>query len=352
MDYGHGGDIYRNPAVLDFSVNLNPLGMPPGVVQVLKDQAENWGCYPDPRCQALTEALAKVHGVSETQILCGNGAADLIFQLVQALHPRKAVLLAPTFSEYEQALKTVGSSITFLELPGEQNFQITMDQLIRQLPEACEMLFYCNPNNPTGAATPKEELEQLVQACEERNIRLMVDECFCGLMEEPRRYSVLPLVHRYKGLFVLRAFTKTYAMAGLRLGYGVCQDPELLESMKTLRQPWNVSIPAQQAGMAALKEGNYLEESRRQIVRQRQRLAAELERLGFRVFPSQANYLLFYDESEAEHGNLWERMRQQNILIRDCSNYRGLKKGYYRICVGQERDNEILLNALRQAAEN
>lgn len=349
MDYGHGGDIYRNPAVLDFSVNLNPLGMPPGVVQALRDQAEGWGCYPDPRCQALTAALAQLHGISREQIFCGNGAADLIFLLVQALRPREALLLAPTFSEYEQALKSVGCSVRFCLLPKEQEFRISMDQLIRQLPKDCEMLFFCNPNNPTGQAAPRKELERLVHACGEQNIFLVVDECFCELLEEPQNYSVLPLVRDSKGLFVLRAFTKTYAMAGLRLGYGVCQDLEIFRRMEALRQPWSVSVPAQQAGLAALLEKDYLRESRRLIVRQRQRLAAELGRLGFHVFPSEANYLLFFDGREAEHGNLWEHMRRQNILIRDCSNFRGLGKGYYRICVRQEAENEMLLCALRQA---
>lgn len=346
MVYAHGGDIYRNPGVLDFSVNLNPLGMPPGVAEAVKAGDGLWGCYPDARCQELAEALAGFHGLPAGQLLCGNGAADLIFQLVQALRPKHAMVLAPSFSEYEQALKGVGCQVSHFFLKKEEGFRPHIGRLIRQLPKDCELLFFCNPNNPSGAAVPAEELGELADACSRRGIRLVADECFVELLEEPKRYSLLPRTVRDPNLFVLRAFTKTYAMAGLRLGYGVCGDRVLLERMNALRQPWSVSVPAQQAGVAALKEVRYLEESRRLIARQREALTEGLSGLGFEVFPSQANFVLFYDKKESRHERLGARLLEEGILIRDCKNYFGLSEGYYRVCVKQEADQAHLLRAL------
>ncbi len=348
----HGGDIYRNKIRYDFSVNLNPLGMPSGVVKVLQEQAGDWGCYPDPECRRLVDELARLHQVPETFLLCGNGAADLIFQLVQAVRPARAVVPAPAFLEYQQALKAAGC-VTEHVLPqgdpGEHGWRILPASLagyIRGLTDGCDLVFFCNPNNPTGALATIEELEPLLAQCQRQQAFLVIDECFCALTEHPEGASVIRLTKDYENLVVLRAFTKTYAMAGLRLGYAVTGNKALLDRMRSIRQPWSVSLPAQQAGLAALKETTYLDESRRLLVRERSWLKEQLTALGFRVFPSAANYLLFRTPFPDHDRTLWETMRTQGILIRDCADFHGLGPGYYRTCVSTREKNRILIERL------
>lgn len=364
----HGGDVYRNVITHDFSINLNPLGMPEAVRQVLIGSVDHWDRYPDPECENLTGALSAVHQVPVEQILCGNGAADLIFQLVYALKPKKALLMAPTFSEYQQALLAVGCSMEYYELKEENGFRVKLEELKEQVHPNTDLVFFCNPNNPTGIAVKHQELRQLADVCLENQAVLVVDECFCDFLEEPSQYSMIPFLQQYPNLFVLKAFTKTYAMAGVRLGYGICADTGLLQQMRAIRQPWSVSIPAQEAGLAALSERDYGARTRTLLRQERSFLKQELEKLGFLVYGSEANYIFFLvpwesapreQESEerapekqqsetAQRETLYEACRRRKLLIRDCSNYRGLGSGYYRICIRTPEENRYLLDQLHQ----
>lgn len=359
----HGGDVYRNKIDHDFSINVNPLGMPEGVRRVLRESVDGWSRYPDPECGRLRSLLADRHQIDGRRIIFGNGAAEVIFRLVQAVRPRRALVTAPTFSEYEAALKTAGAGIEYCDLDRNDDFGVDVGRIIGYIEgldaeRIPDMIFLCNPNNPTGSAAERGEIEKLAKACHERNIYLVADECFCEFLDDPAAYSAVGLTERYPLLIVIRAFTKTYAMAGLRLGYGICGSEGLAEKIRLFMQPWSVSIPAQEAGCAALMEKGYLEKARKLVSSQRRALGGALEGMGFRVYRSQANYLLFEDLREklmrgqqeenrrAGRPDLWEQLKDRGILIRDCSNYRGLGNGYYRICVGTEEENRILVTAL------
>jgi len=354
---GHGGDVYRNRVAYDFSVNVNPLGMPDAVKQVLHDSVEGWSAYPDPDCRELTEALAEKYGAGPDWIVCGNGAADLIHELARAVRPEKALLMSPAFSEYERALRGTGCRLSFYELREEDGFIPDMDRFAGMVTEDTDMVFLCNPNNPNGMPVAREHVLMLADACKRAQAVLVTDECFCELTEAPEAYSVISCLQDRPGIVVLRAFTKTYAMAGLRLGYMICSNPHLAGRIRAARQPWSVSLPAQQAGTAALGEREYLDQARQLIARERAAVKQALGRLGFRVYPSEANFLLFRYEEEAggtgasgsavtAGGNLWKRCRDQGILIRDCSNYRGLGAGYYRVSIRLPEENRELLRVL------
>ena len=207
--------------------------------------------------------------------------------------------------------------------------------------KSCEVVFLCNPNNPTGRLIPPALLESILALCERRGGWLFVDECFLELSDGGRGTSLAPLLRPGRRLFLLRAFTKSYAMAGLRLGYCLCGEGALLERMGRQTQPWNVSVPAQAAGLAALGEEAYLRESRALIQSERRYLREGLEALGLTVCSSQANYLLVKSPAELS-GPLLDR----GILIRDCANYRGLGPGWYRTAVRRREENRTLLNAL------
>lgn len=357
----HGGILNyeerQGGEYLDYSVNINPLGLPEFVKTAIMESIPLLERYPDPECRKLCRRLAEVHGhgLEENQIICGNGAADLIYQLVNCVRPRRAMVLAPTFSEYELALESVGCEVRHFVLSREETFQPDLRALCRAVTKDLDLLFFCNPNNPTGISVSREALGKLVGTCEKNGVLLVVDECFQEFLDEPERATVIPLLGENKNLFVLRAFTKIYAMAGLRLGYLLVSDPLWKQRLRERRQPWNVSLVAQEAGYAALgSQGDeYVARARKLILRERGRMSARMRELGYLVYPSEANFLFFEVPWEKkENGEtLFSFCMKRKILIRDCSNYRGVGQGSYRVCVRTERENEIFLSVLEKAKQ-
>lgn len=340
--YKHGGDIYINENKNDFSTNINLAGIPEGVIRAACEGVMLSDRYPDTQCSDLRKAISNAIGISERQIICGNGAADLIYSLVLALKPKKALMPVPAFYEYEQALKSVACEIEYIFMKEAQQFKLQED-FIDHIKEDTDIIFLCNPNNPTGHLIDKDFMNRIIHKCETKGICLVVDECFMDFVEHREDYSVIDQCESNKHLFILKAFTKLYAMPGLRLGYGIGGNMELLERMKKVSQPWNVSIPAQMAGIAALKEEDYVRDSLKVIRREKAYLIEELRKLNYKVYDSKANYLFF----EAYPG-LYDLCLEKGILIRDCSNYLGLKEGYYRISIKRHEDNEKLIKALRE----
>lgn len=342
LENPHGGDIYSGDYALDFSVNVNPFGPPEAVCQAVRESAGFLERYPDTSCRELREALSEKLSVLPEQLIFGNGAAELIYALVQALRPRHALVTAPGFAEYEAALKAAGCRIHYYPLKPEHNF-LPQEDFFSWITGETELVFLCNPHNPSGAALSREFLLQAARRAGQCGTVLAVDECFWQFVVKENRVTLLDAVNGHPQLFLLHAFTKTYAMPGLRLGYGVSSDQGLLERMRRQMQAWNVSAPAQAAGLAALEETAYVERTAEAVACEREYLRRELTRLGFRVYPSQANFLLFQGPED-----LKERCAGKRILIRDCSNYHGLSAGWFRIAVKLHEENETLIQVLER----
>ena len=337
----HGGDIYGGEVELDFSANTNPFGTPQGILDAVRSALPEMHRYPDPYCRKLTQAISNFEEVSREYILCGNGAADLIYAYCEAVRPKLAVELAPTFSEYALGLKRVGSRVERYYLRQENEFELGegfLPYLTETKPDA---VFLCNPNNPTGKTIAPSLLEKILAFCASNGIRLFVDECFLDLSDSGESLKAF-LAHN-PNLFILKAFTKSYGMAGIRLGYCMSSDSELLEKMSQSTQPWNVSSIAQSAGIAALQEQAFLQKTKDLIVVERQWLKERLEELGFRVFPSSANYLLFYGPAD-----LHIKLKEKKISIRNCDNYYGLGPGWYRIAIRLHEENIRLIQAIKE----
>lgn len=338
----HGGDTYDyERPLLDFSANLNPLGMPEAVARAARDAVADSGRYPDPECCALRRAIGALDGVEPGWVFCGNGAAEVIFRLVLACRPRRALITAPTFSEYEQALGTVNCRVDRWRLSPEQGFPVT-EEILDAIVPGLDMMFLCSPNNPTGVTVPRARMEKILARCAQTRTRLVVDECFLPLTDGTGLEAEL------KGnphLFLLRAFTKSYAIPGLRLGYGLCADEALLTLCRERGQAWSVSTVAQAAGIAACACPLWPEQARTLLRRERPRLQAELERLGLRVWPGEANFLLFRAEGVTD---LKARLVDKGVLIRSCANYTGLGPDYYRTAVRTPPENDSLLRALEE----
>lgn len=339
----HGGDLYSAPVKLDFSANINPFGTPPAVMDAVAQSVFELRNYPDPYCRELVNTIGAFEQVPENRILCGNGAAELIFSYVNAIKPRKAMVLSPCFSEYEGALQTVGCAVDRFYLAEEQSFALGADFLPVLNRWDGELLMLCNPNNPTGQIIAPKLLREIAAICGEKGIRLFVDECFLDLTEGGAYLSLKTELESLPHVLLLKAFTKSYGMAGLRLGYSLSADRELLERMGQGVQPWNVSIPAQKAGIAALRQVEFVEKAKAVIREQRPWLMDELAKLGLKTVPSQTNYILFYSRQE-----LKQPLLERGILIRSCANYPGLCEGWYRIAVKLPEENHALIQALTE----
>lgn len=339
--HGHGGDVYSCSYKIDYSSNINPLGTPAGVIEAVYQSAGQLAHYPDVNCKELTAAIAEHEYLRQDQIICGNGAAELIFAYAAAVKPRKALLAAPGFAEYEAALRAVDCEIYCYPLEEKNGFRVQED-FLEYLSGELDMLILCNPNNPTGVVIPQTLLVQIAVRCERYGIYFMVDECFNEFLPAPDSYSMRTFLDRFPHLFVLNAFTKTYAMPGLRLGYGMSDNPELLWKLRNVMQPWSVSVPAQYAGVAALKEETYVQNARWLVKEERKYLMRALRLLEMECFDSAANYIFFKGPED-----LAEKCREQGMLIRDCSNYRGLGKGYFRIAVRTREENEQLIKVFQ-----
>ena len=346
MQLIHGGDLvscqtnYPGVPVLDFSANINPLGLAPGVEKALAGTAAVSVHYPDPLCRELRAALSRFEGKPAEQILCGGGAADLIYRLAFGLRPKTALLPAPTFAEYALALAAAGCKVTHLDLAEGSGF--ALDEGILDALDGAEIVFLCNPNNPTGRVTDRRLMERILARCREAGATLVVDECFLDFLEDGEKYSMKPLLGEGEKLVILRAFTKIFAIQGLRLGYALCGNKALLARIEAAGPPWAVSAPAQLCGCAAVEETAYLRETRRVVALGRAQLEQGLAALGCTVYPSAANYLMF----RARPG-LAADLMPKGILLRNCENYRGLCPGYYRTAVRTKEENKTLLEAIQ-----
>lgn len=334
----HGGDIFEREIVYDFSANLNPLGMPESVKNALQKSISEWEKYPDPFCRSLVKKLSERENFAPENIVCGNGAADLIFRIVQTVKPKKSVVCAPSFSEYSKALTQNGSEISAYFLSEKSGFALD-EKILEMLDESVQMLILSTPNNPTGRTIDGELLRRICEKCEANDIVFLCDECFIDFTENAAHAEqfINPNV------VVLKAFTKIYAMAGLRLGYALFGDEKLAESVRKSGQFWSVSAPAQTAGTAALDEKFYLKKTLELVKKEREFLTENLRNFGFKVYPSEANFILFYTELPLD-----EMLLKEKILIRNCANFDGLEQGYFRTAVRSHEENSALVGAIER----
>ena len=346
-NYTHGGDIYRNPIEYDFSVNVNPLGMPLASIQAAYEGIVLTGRYPDYKAEQLCNAIAKAKNIPEDRIIPGNGAAELLYALGQTI-PGKALTIAPTFTGYAEAVAAGGGEMSYAgceDMNGQDRLQFdsetVIQRLLAKLDDSIRLVFLCNPNNPTGTLFTRDQILRVLEKAEQIQAYVCVDECFLPFLEEEAEYSMLPYLAEHPRLLVLRAFTKIYCMAGLRLGYLVCGEAELQSKIRARIQPWNTSIPAQMAGIAALSDTEYLAKTRENLQEERAYLVPRLRELVAEVYDGYGNFLLFRDETD-----LKEQMLDVGVLIRACDDFAGLDDTYFRIGIRSHSENQEFIRRL------
>ena len=338
----HGGDIYRHNIASDFSVNINPLGMHPHIMKALQKSIGECSHYPDDLCEQLTRGLAGKLGLRTTQIVCGNGASDLFMGIVHALQPKKAVLFAPSFYGYTYVLGAVSCRLQYEMLLEEEHFQIRKDCVNRIAPDT-DMIFLCVPNNPTGVLPDQEVIVTILEHCKQYDITVVYDQCFLEFTGKYQELNGEQFLAQYQNLIVVNAFTKTYAIPGIRLGYA-CAGEEMIQRISGQLAEWRVSIPAMAAGEAALwveQHTDYLERTRTLLEEEKQYMMDELGKAGLKFFPSDADYMLLKSRLP-----LYEELLKRGILIRSCGNYVGLSEDFYRIALKSHEENQRLIKAL------
>lgn len=338
----HGGDIYTQNIAYDFSANINPLGMPQSVKTAIAENINACEQYPDVNCTMLKKAVAEFENVGTENIVCGSGAADLIYKIVQTAVPKKALIIAPTFSEYEKALRSFGCEIEYFYLDEKNNFELSENILDRIFD--IDLMFICNPNNPVGNVVNSDLMNRIINKCIENNTLIVVDECFMSFVENSHKYSIKAY---FDNVIILKAFTKIFAMPGLRLGYLICRNEKLCDKIENCGQCWSVSTIAQIAGIAALSEKNYIEKTFSYVKNEREFLIKNMKSLGFKVYPSKANFIFFKTDFPID-----KMLLKEKIAVRKCGNYINLNDSYFRIAVRTHKENEILISTLERILNN
>ena len=353
----HGGDVwgfsrkYNIPLeeVLDFSGPINFLGPSPKAVEAVKQRARLIRFYPDPNPVELRAEVAKYvgHGVDCANIILGNGSIELIYMIAEVF-PRnfKAVIPVPSFTEYEKAALRVGGETIFVQLP--DNFALDVERVKKAVTEDTRIVSICNPHSPSGTLYSKETVLDLVDFCHKKDVVLSVDENYIEFTDKAQDTTMAGYVKDYENLFVIRSVTKFYGMPGIRFGYGIAAE-NLIDKLQTVRLPWSINSLAGFATLAAFKDTEFIENTKRTIAKIRAQFAKMLGEIGeLHVFPSETNFLLVKILSRRMTATvLNEEMAKKGILIRDCSTFVGLDDSYFRVTVRSSEDNLKLVNVLK-----
>ncbi|MGA3111111.1 MAG: threonine-phosphate decarboxylase CobD [Candidatus Bathyarchaeia archaeon] len=353
----HGGEVLdaagksglRREEILDFSSSVNPLGPSKKALEAAKKAFTEIPAYPDSNSNELRQAIAgHFGGISKNNVVVGNGSTELMYLFAEAFMRKGEVALipAPTFGEYESAVRKTGETPKFVKL--DRNFNVDAEAFNCEMGGA-KIVFLCNPNNPTGMLIPNQTLTAIVERAMEKDALVFLDEDFLEFVENEKTLTLIGKIKRYPNLFILRSFTKIFGLTGLRVGYGIASE-EIINVLSCAKIPWNVNCLAQAAAVAALKDEEHLKVTRELIKKEKGQLLTELEKFGsFKVYPADANFF-FIDIRRAglTATDLAGKLIAQGILIRDCTSFRRLDQYYIRVAVKTHSENERLIEALKR----
>jgi threonine-phosphate decarboxylase len=351
----HGGEVvdaalksgFKREELSDFSSSVNPLGTSRKALDAVQAGFNQIASYPDSHSNELREAIAKHYrGIDKSNVVIGNGSTELMYLFAEVFLAKGdvAVMPAPTFGEYEGAVRKTGAEVKFVKL--NSNFQLDTQAFVEAMFGA-KMVFLCNPNNPTSLLIPTEQLTKIVEEALARDILVFLDEDFLEFVEGEQALSLISHIGKYPNLFILRSFTKLYGLTGLRAGYGIA-GKDIIDVLLCAKIPWNVNCLAQSAAVVALKDEEHLQSTYKLVREEKAFLQEGLSRIrGFKLYPPDANFFFInIRETGLTAGQLTQKMLAQGIMIRDCTSFKGLDEYYVRIAVKQHSENVMLLSAL------
>ena len=353
MIHGHGGNIYEmakalgcSPlGIVDMSSNVSPLGMPPGLEDMLAKGCNEVISLPEVDSESLRVSFAASVGLGEDQVLAGNGTTEFIYTIPPALKVKKALIVGPTYSDYADACRVCGMEPVFCLAGEEENFKPSLDQITSRLAHV-DTVFICNPNNPTGQLIPVQSLKQIIETYP--SVRFVVDESYLPFVPnwETETLATAPA----DNVIVLQSFSKIFAIPGLRLGFLIAT-PKIINAFRPFKQPWSVNRLAQVAGSFLVSQKSFVQEVARFVQKERKVFLGHLEALDTLLsFPSAVHFILFRLKGALRAPDLFRVMAEHKILIRDCSNFHGLSDRFIRIALKTSEANkacaDILISAL------
>ena len=384
MDF-HGGNIYKIfrekniKEILDYSSNINPYGIPESLKKRITENLEILERYPDPDYIELRQKLAHLNKVDISNIILGNGATEIIFLFMKVINPKKILIAAPTFGEYERAVKAtervenssiLGNSdkkkddekscgkqkikIEYFELKENDDFKLNIHNLKNELAKKYDLLIICNPNNPTGKFLKLAETEQILKECSKYNTKLFIDEAFIDFLKDGMKESIINTKENKQNLFVTRAFTKFFAIPGLRLGYGIYFDKNLEKGISEKKEPWSVNNIAEIAGLTVLDDTKYIEETLKWIEEEKTYVYEKLNEIsGIKPYKTEVNFITVKIEDNfilkgLNVKILREKMLEQGILIRDASNFNFLDERFFRLAIKNRKNNDRVIETLKK----
>lgn len=355
-DHFHGSDLeqieqsygIRKEDIISFSANVNPLGISPGMRKTLSAHLDAITAYPDREYASLRRCIADyVHSDIEN-IIVGNGSTELISLFIQIEHPKKALILGPTYSEYEREIFLGGGTAHYYPLKEKDDFRLDLSDFMERLNESIDLLVICNPNNPTSSAITRTQMRQILDVCKQHDIFVMADETYVEFAENMDEITSIPLTHYYNNIIILRGTAKFFAAPGLRLGYAVTGNRDLIKSINTRKNPWTINSLAVIAGELMFTDEDYIRKTKALISAERTRIYNMLQKSpDFKPYPASANFLLAKIlKKNVTSQDLFDRTIRKGLMIRDCSTFPFLDQKYIRFCFMMPKDNDRLLSCL------
>ena len=357
-DHFHGSDLekieeiyhIKKEDITSFSANVNPLGISPLLRDTLAKHVDAITSYPDREYAQLRKSICAYTGANFENIIVGNGSTELISLFIQTTHPKKALILGPTYSEYEREISLEGGHTLYYPLKEENNFQMDVEDFCSQLNDSLDLLVLCNPNNPTSTAVARKDMRKILDCALQYGISVMVDETYEEFTPEGSKISSIPLTNNYNNLIVLRGISKFFAAPGLRLGYAVTGNPDLLKYINTKKNPWTINSLAEIAGCIMFSDKDYINKTKALITGERQRMYDTLSSWKtVKVYPSCTNFLLVRIlREDVTSDRVFDHCIRKGLMIRDCSTFPFLDSSYIRFCVMSPEKNDELLEAFRE----
>lgn len=357
-DHFHGSDLekiekvfgIKKEDIVSYSANVNPLGISHKLREVLSQHLDAITRYPDREYTKLRQCIANYTGAQMENIIMGNGSTELISLFIQTNHPKKAMILGPTYSEYERDINLGGGTCIYFPLKEENNFQMDVNALCHQLDDNLDLLVLCNPNNPTSSAITRKEMRRILDACMEHGIFVMVDETYVEFAPDEKNVTSVSLTNYYSNLIILRGTSKFFASPGLRLGYAITGNRDVAKEINTRKDPWTINSLAEIAGQIMFQDQDYIRETKELITSERARLYQELSSWDtVRVYDPQANFILMKILKEGVDAEiLFEHCIRKGMMIRNCSTFPFLDSQFIRFCIMSLEDNDRLIDAFRE----
>lgn len=356
-EHFHGSDLekiekiygIRKEDIVSFSANVNPLGLSENLKKELAERLDVITTYPDREYTKLRQTIGAYCHTDYKNIVVGNGSTELISLMIQLRAPKQALIVAPTYSEYEREVTLQGGSISYFEVKEEDNFVLDIPALKKAVTLQTDLLILCNPNNPTSHAVTASDMEQILQHCKQTDTLVMVDETYIEFADNYEEIASIPLTEAYDNLVVLRGISKFFAAPGLRLGYAVTGNKEIIEHIHTKQNPWTINSLAETAGTIMFTDTEYIHAVKNLISTERGRVCHALSEIpGLKVYPASANFVLVrITKNGINADDLFDAAVRNHMMIRNCSSFQYLDNSYFRLCFMSPADNDRLLDCIR-----